>query len=161
MKVKILKKTIKQTEAYIIKSLFVSFTESDVYDKIVGHLKAQGCSIEQIEKFCKPNEYNEKISYAFGLDCSHFTFDRVERFGVLDANIILSRNDKGYVNAKIQIIDKKEQINGYEAPEEDVNGWSTEAPKLNENVEVEQLPSDVQVLANLSLDPNVVSDLPF
>ena len=166
MKVKILKKTIKETEQYVIKSLFVSFTDSSIYAKIVANLKAQGCSIEQIEKFCKPNDYNGNISYAFGLNCSHFTFDRVERFGVLDANIIFSMNDKGYINAKIQIIDKKEQINGYEEPEDTVTGWSTLAPDVKE---VQPLvspnplpPTPFEIAQNNSLNPNdAPEDLPF
>jgi len=168
MKVKILKKTIKETESYVIKSLFVSFSDATLYDKIVANLKAQGCSIEQIEKFCKPNEYNGNISYAFGLNCSHFTFDRVERFGMIDANIIFKQNDKGFINAQIQIIDKKEQINGYEEPEDTVTGWSTPAPEIKavqpmgDGSMAEPAPiTPMQPLEILSLDPNAANDLPF
>jgi hypothetical protein len=129
MKVKIIKKTIKEGTAtsgsdYCIKSLYVSFQEPEIYEKIVKHLKSQKITDDAIEKFCKPNDYNGQISYAFGLNCSHFTFDRVERFGILDANIIFSQNEKGFVSAKIQVIDKKEQVNGYESPEDEVNGWA-------------------------------------
>ena len=166
MKVKILKKTIKEGTTstgsdYCIKSLYVSFTESEIYDKIVKHLKAMAVPDDSIAKFCSPNEYNGVTSYAFGLNCSHFTFDRVERFGILDANIIFSQNEKGFVGAKIQVIDKKEQINSYEAPEEEVTGWSTDAPERK--LEGDPLPSNQ--LPNFndlnSLDPNKVADLPF
>ena len=56
MKVKILKKSIKEGTTsggmdYKIKSLFVSFTESEIYEKIKAHLKAQGCTQESIDKF--------------------------------------------------------------------------------------------------------------
>ena len=128
MKVKILKKSIKEgtTEGgkeYSIKSLYVSFTESDVYSAIVEHLKKMGATSDKIEKFCKPSEYNGNVSYGFGLGCSHFTFDKVERFGVLDAKIIFSINDAGFINAKIQVVDKKEQVLSYDSPEDFVSGW--------------------------------------
>jgi len=172
MKVKIIKKSIKEGDNYCIKSLFVTFTEPELYAKIVNNLKLQGCDIDQIEKFCKPNDYNGNISYAFGLNCSNFTFERVEKFGVLDANVIFSKNDKGYINAKIQIIDKKEQINGYEDPEDTANGWSTPAPSIKEvqpmgdgnhgepnptTVTVDGIP----IFNPNSLNPNEVNDLPF
>jgi len=167
MKIKIIKKSIKEGltstgSEYCIKSLFVSFTESEIYEKIVKHLQGMACAQDAIDKFCKPNEYNGAISYAFWLNCSHFTFDRVERFGILDANIIFGQNDKGYVNAKIQILEKKEQINGYEAPEEEVTGWSTQAPESTKQVEDVQTPIAPVNLPNFnSLDPSVVNDLPF
>ena len=129
MKVKILKKTIKEGDNYCIKSLYVSFTEKDIFDAIVENLKEQKAEDDKISSFCKPNEYNGSVSYAFGLNCSNYTFDRVKRFGILDCKIIFSVNDKGYVNAKIQVVDKKEQINGYEEPEDDVTGWNVPAPE--------------------------------
>jgi len=170
MKVKILKKTIKEGDNYCIKSLFVSFTESNIYDGIVNHLKGIGCEIDQIEKFCKPNDYNGAISYAFGLNCSNFTFERVERFGILDANILFQKNEKGYINAKIQIIDKKEQVKGYESPEDEADGWSSAAPEIKapqpmgDGSKAEPMPTpivDPFTAMNNSLDPNAVQDLPF
>jgi len=110
MKVKILKKTIKEGDNYCIKSLFVSFTEEEIYKKIIAYLKSLGAAEDKISSFCKPNEYNGAVSYAFGLNCSNFTFDRVKRFGILDATVIFQVNDKGFINAKIQVIEKKEQI---------------------------------------------------
>ena len=174
MKVKILLKNIKKGDTitgthYCIKSLFVSFDEADVYEKIVKHLQAMGCSIEQIEKFCKPKEYKEVVSYAFGLNCSNFTFDRVDRFGILDAKIIFSQNDKGYVYAKIQVVDKKEQIDGYEPPtslqDEEVEGWSTPAPAAR-TTETPTFQNAAETLPiptpNFnSLNPKDVEDLPF
>lgn len=156
MKVKILKKSIKEGDTidgrhYSIKSLFVSFTDNTLYSKIVANLKAQGCTDEAIEKFCKPSEYKGETSYCFGFNASNFTFERVAQFGILDAKFIFSQNDKGFVNAKIQVVDKKEQINGYEEPaerEDEVTGWSIPDSAQNKT-------------ENPTLDPAKVDDLPF
>ena len=174
MKVKILKKSIKEGDTidgrhYSIKSLFVNFTDSAIYERIVVHLKAQGCTIESIEKFCKPNEYKGEISYCFGFNASNFTFDRVEKFGVLDANFIFSQNEKGFVNAKIQVVDKKEQINGYEAPEEredEVDGWSIEAPEARSTQPMgDGNKAEPNPITPFGIDPNSLDpqpdDLPF
>ncbi len=117
--------------AYKISSLFVKFEDSKIYENIVKYLKGKGATIEQIEKFCKPNTYRDRVSYAFNLNCSNFTFERVDTFGILDATIIFSINDQGYVNAKILVKDKKEQVFGYEAPEAAVEGWAIEAPPVH------------------------------
>ncbi len=128
MKLFILKKTVKEGvsqrtgSAYKISSLFVKFEEKEIYEKIVSHLQSKGATIDQIEKFCKPNEYNGQISYAFGLNCSNYTFDRVEQFGTLDANVIFDINDAGFINAKIQVVDRKEMVNSYEPPAAAVEG---------------------------------------
>ncbi|NCB85590.1 MAG: hypothetical protein EOM44_14035 [Bacteroidia bacterium] len=169
MKVKILKKTIKEgtTAAgreYQIKSLFVSFTEEDVYNKIVAHLKAMGASEDMVEKFCKPNEYNGNISYAFGLNCSHFTFDAVDKFGILDAKVVFAVNDNGYINARIAIIDKKEQVNSYDAPEDFVDGWACGNPEPKHEQGSDPLGSPV-VIPNLTDLPKMEEEeengLPF
>jgi hypothetical protein len=175
MKVKILKKSIKEGTTsggmdYKIKSLFVSFTEIEIYNRIVAHLKATGCTQEQIDKFIRPNEYKGEISYAFGVNPSSYTFDRVDRFGILDANFVFSQNDKGFIGAKIQVIDKKEQINGYEAPdqqEEEVTGWNVAAPEVKQTVPIDTLQVHESALGipepqpfSTSLEPQV-GDLPF
>ena len=134
MKVTILKKMIKEGVSartgsnYKISSLFVKFEDSKIYENIVKYLQGKGATIEQIEKFCKPNTYRDKVSYAFNLNCSSFTFERVDTFGILDATIIFQINDQGFINAKILVKDKKEQVLGYEAPEAAVEGWAVEAP---------------------------------
>lgn len=130
MKLFILKKTVKEGvsqrtgSAYKISSLFVKFNEKEIYDKIVEHLKGKGASIDQIERFCKPGEYDGEVSYVFGLNCSNYTFDRVEQFGVLDANVVFDINDAGFINAKIQVKDRKEMVNSYEPPADAVEGWT-------------------------------------
>lgn len=130
MKLLILKKKIdkpinkKTGEPFTVISLFVKFYEKETYDNIVKHLQGKGATIEQVEKFCKPNEYNGKTSYAFGLKCSAFTFDKVETFGTLDCNVVFDINDSGFINAKIQVVDSKEKVNGYEASEAEVTGWT-------------------------------------
>lgn len=133
MKLKIIKKNIKEGVSaagreYSIKSLLVVFSEPEVYEKIVAHLRAQGTPEASINKFCSPREYKGETSYSFFLSCSNFTFDAVEAFGTLDAKIIFSCNDAGYVNAKIQVVDKVEQVISYEGPEEFVNGWACPTP---------------------------------
>ena len=138
MKVTILKKMIKEGVSprtgneYKIRSLFVKFTDSKIYDKIVAKLKRDGADDEQIERFCKPNEYKGEVNYAFGLNCSKFTFERVQAFGELDALIDFKLNDSGYINAKIAIKDRIEQVLEYieptESAEEVVEGWATKAP---------------------------------
>lgn len=169
MKLKILKKTVKEgTSAsgveYCIKSLFVGFSEADVYNAIILHLKNRGAGSDAIEKFCKPNEYKGVISYAFWLNCSHFTWDTVERFGILDAKVIFAINDGGFVNAKIMVADRKEQVDSYEGPEEQVTGWSCGNP---EPVKTEEkLPNiesyDVPNLADLgNLEGGTEEILPF
>ncbi len=140
MKVTILKKMIKEGVSprtgneYKIRSLFVKFTDSKIYDKIVSKLERDGASIDQIERFCKPSEYKGEVNYAFGLNCSKFTFERVQAFGELDALIDFNLNDSGFINAKIAIKDRIEQVLEYIEPsegvEEIVEGWAmkTKAP---------------------------------
>jgi hypothetical protein len=75
------------------------------------------------------------------------------------------KNEKGYINAKIQIIDKKEQVKGYESPEDEADGWSTTAPEpkapepMGDGTKAEPNPI-VEPFSN-SLNPNAVDDLPF
>ncbi len=138
MKVTILKKTIKEGisprtgNEYKIRSLFVKFTDPEIYDKIVAKLKRDGADDEQIERFCKPSEYKGEVNYAFGLNCSKFTFERVQAFGELDALIDFKLNDSGFINAKIVVKDRIEQVLNYIEPvgsdEEVVEGWATKAP---------------------------------
>ena len=140
MKVTIIKKTIKEGVSprtgneYKIRSLFVKFTDSEIYDKIVAKLKKDGADDEQIERFCKPSEYNGEVNYAFGLNCSKFTFERVQAFGELDALIDFKLNDSGFINAKIAVKDRLEQVLNYTEPvgseDEVVEGWfMKDAPK--------------------------------
>ena len=136
MKLLIVKKSIKEGEndgrPYKIKSLYVSFDEPEVYQNIVKYLESKGAASDKIESFCKPKEYEGKVNYAFGLNCSKFTFDKVARFGILDAKVIFDVTEKGFINAKIQVVDKKEQITLYEPPttfaEDEVEGWEIETP---------------------------------
>ena len=140
MKVTIIKKTIKEGVSprtgneYKIRSLFVKFTDSKIYDKIVAKLKKDGADDEQIERFCKPSEYKGEINYVFTLNCSKFTFERVQAFGELDALIDFKLNDSGFINAKIAVKDRLEQVLNYTEPigseDEVVEGWfMKDAPK--------------------------------
>ena len=159
MKVTILKKSVKEGVSartgsnYKISSLFVKFEDGKIYENIVKYLQGKGASIEQIEKFCKPNVYNEKITYTFGLNCSNFTFERVDTFGILDATIIFQINDQGFINAKILVKDRKEQVLGYEAPESDVVGWAVEAPPAHSPGKSADEEIERKARARLEADP--------
>ena len=144
MKVKIIKKSIKEFDnGGRLNSLFVTFEDSETYNKIVAHLKGKGAEDATIEKFIKPREYKGITNFGFGLNCSSYTFDRVAQFGILEALIDFILTDKGYINAKINIKDRREQILGYEAPEDEVTGWANgnePAPQyITETTQNEQL----------------------
>lgn len=169
MKLKIVKKNIKEGTTsdgreYQIKSLFVTFTEKEIYEEIVAHLKAMGGQDDKIEKFCKPNEYNGNVSYAFGLNCSNYTFDAVDKFGILDAKIVFGVKDDGYINAKIAIIDKKEQVLNYQAPDDFVDGWACGNPEPKSG-QGSDLPGSPVVIPNLTNLPGMSEEegnsLPF
>ena len=175
MKVTILKKMIKEGVSprtgneYKIRSLFVKFTDSKIYYKIVAKLKRNGASDEQIERFCKPNEYKGEVNYAFGLNCSKFTFERVQAFGEMDALIEFNLNDSGFVNAKIAIKDRIEQVLEYiepsESAEEVVEGWAMKASapvsKSESDLETESTKTEV-IPPTLNLaDDDIDNQLPF
>ena len=175
MKVTILKKMIKEGVSprtgneYKIRSLFVKFTDSKIYDKIVAKLERDGASIEQIERFCKPNEYKGEVNYAFGLNCSKFTFERVQAFGELDALIEFNLNDSGFINAKIAIKDRVEQVLEYieptESAEEVVEGWAMKAPapvsQSESELESESTKAEVIPPMPIPTPGEVEDELPF
>jgi hypothetical protein len=175
MKVTIIKKTIKEVVSprtgneYKIRSLFVKFTDSKIYDKIVSKLERDGASIEQIERFCKPNEYKGEVNYAFGLNCSKYTFERVQAFGEMDAFIEFNLNDSGFINAKIVIEDKVEQVLEYIEPtgsaEEIVEGWAMKGdlPKPDEKSELETESTKPEVIPPMPIPTaeEIDDELPF
>ncbi|NLB87179.1 MAG: hypothetical protein GX793_08980 [Bacteroidales bacterium] len=160
MKLRILKQTIKEGiskrtgNEYKIASRFVSFEDTEIYQKIVSHLKSKGIDDEQIEKFCRPNEYEGKVSYAFGLNCSNYTFEKVDQFGILDAAVIFNISDNGFISARIPIKNRREQVNSYEPPADMVEGWTSE-PEIVEK-EKKQDP-----FFDAKFDDNPEDDLPF
>ncbi len=164
MKLKILKKTIKEGistrtgNEYKISSLFVSFEDAEMYQKIVSHLKSKGADDEQIEKFCRPNEYEGKVSYAFGLNCSNYTFEKVDQFGVLDAVVIFNISNNGFISARIPIKNRREQVNSYEPPADMVEGWTSE-PEIVEKTENKEKKQDP--FFDAKFDDNPENDLPF
>jgi len=158
MKLKILKKMIKEGvsertgKPYKIKSLFVKFTDSTIYAKIVAKLIRDGATMDQIEKFCRPSEYKGEMGYVFSLNCSNLTFDKVENFGEIDALIDFSLNDSGFINARIAIVDRIEQVLKYTEPTigggEQVDGWAADekvqgmSPENAEGEKEPELPSE-------------------
>jgi hypothetical protein len=138
MKVKILLKNIKEGVSrtgspYCIKSLYACVSSKEDANSLAVQAISDGVPVDKIQEVIKPKEYEGVTSYAFGLNCSHFTFDRVERFGTLDCKVEFVVNKDGFVNPKIQVVDKKEQIFGYEPPEpqeEEVTGWESPAPDV-------------------------------
>ena len=180
MKVTILKKIIKEGNTngrdWKIRSLFVKFEEKELYDRIIKKLVSDGATEEQAMKAVKENEYKEEISYVFYLNCSKFTFERVEKFGVIDAKIVFPVNDKGYINPRIVVEAGKEQILSYEEPKEfspegeEITGWAIEAPEpIAENkqdfeVEGKKEIDDYYKYDNPpipEIDTQTVDDLPF
>lgn len=162
MKVQILKKIIKEGNTngrdWKIRSLFVKFDDKEIYDKIIKRIVSDGATEEQAMKAVKENEYKDEISYVFYLNCSKFTFERVEYFGVIDAKIVFPVNDKGFINPKIVVEAGKEQILSYEEPKEftpegeEITGWATKAPEpLSEDKQ------DVEVESN---GDSAIQDLP-
>lgn len=174
MKVKILLKNIKEGigkngQPYCIKSLYACVSTKEDANALATQAIADGVPAEKIQEVIKPKEYEGAVSYAFGLNCSHFTFDRVDRFGMLDCKIEFVVNKDGFINPKIQVIDKKEQIFGYEAPEqqeEEVDGWASTAPEirpqqpLGDGSQAEPNPITPFGVESNSLTPQE-SDLPF
>lgn len=181
MKVQILKKIIKEGNTngrdWKIRSLFVKFDDKDIYERIIKKIVSDGATEDQAMKAVKENEYKEEISYVFYLNCSKFTFERVEKFGVIDAKITFPINDKGYINPRIVVKDGKEQVLSYEEPKEfspegeEITGWATKAPEPiaedKQDIEVESngynaiqdLPDDYPV--EPKVDTQTVDDLPF
>lgn len=166
MKIKIIKKSIKEGDGYCIKSLFCSVDNKEDANVLAMSALEAGATKEQVASLIKAGEYNGAVTYAFGLNCSNFTFEHVERFGVIDATIVFVKNDKGYVNAKIQIIDKVEQVHGYEPPESDVTGWASPAPEIKTHQSIgdgshaELNPIEPFGIESNSLNP-IPGDLPF
>lgn len=180
MKVKILKKNIKEGigkngSPYCIKSLYASVATSEDANALALQAITDGVPKEKIQEVIKKNEYEGVTSYCFGLNCSHFTFDRVERYSTLDCEVEFVVNKDGFVNPKIKVADKKELIFKYEAPsqqttEEEVTGWATAAPEplttapppTEWQSKAEPNPiGDPFLAASNSLDSNAVNDLPF
>ena len=106
------------------RSLFVSFKETEIYEKIVASLIKKGADQSKIDSFIKAGTYNDQPSYSFGLGSSNFTFDAVDKFGTLDANVVFDVNEKGYIEAKIQVLGRKEMVNSYEPLSGAVEGWT-------------------------------------
>ena len=128
MKVTIIKKTVKVLDnGGEIKSLFVRTDDNGIYERIKKHLLGKGGEADRVERFIKPNEYNGVTTYAFNLNCSGFTFEAVDNWGVLDANIIFDINKKGWCEAKIQVKNGKEIVNSYTPSESHVSGWANES----------------------------------
>lgn len=123
MKLKILSKHEKPQDGYSFYSLQVAFSETEIYNKIVDSLEKRGADPTRIEKTIMVGEFDGAPSYRFFLRCSSFTLERVERFGIIDALVNFELNGE-YINPKIAIIDRKEQVLGYEPPEEEVIGWT-------------------------------------
>ena len=125
MKVKILGKYVGSTG---MKSILVVTEKREDANKIAINAGSAGATEDQISKLITKKDYEGVPCYSFFLNCSNFTFERIGKFGILDCDIVCAISAKGFLNAKIQIIDKKEQVSGYKEPEGEADGWSTPAP---------------------------------
>ena len=171
MKVKIQFKNdnsgVKNNKSWRILSLLCSVDTSEDANLIAMHGVKCGVPMESISKLIKPNEYNGVTTYQFKIIVSLFTFERVSRFGILDIDLdnLVITFDGNFANTKILVVDKKEQINGYEEPEDDVTGWKNKAPEakapepMGDGSMGEQLPiTDFSALPNSG---QAGADLPF
>ena len=109
-------------------SLFVSCDDMKIYPAVCARLKKAGATESAIAKFSTPSIYEGVESFAFWLNCSAYTFANVQKFGFLDAKIDFTISKTGSGTAKIVIIDRIEQVDGYEASKTEVKGWNIPAP---------------------------------
>ena len=123
MKLKIINKYADDRGGFTFYSLQVAFSETEIYNKIVDSLEKRGADPTKIEKTIRVGEFNGSPSYTFYLGCSAFTSGKVDRFGIIDALVNFELNGE-YINPRIAIVDRKEQVLGYEPPEEEVTGWA-------------------------------------
>ena len=155
MKVTIIKKTVKVLDnGGEIKSLFVRTDDNGIYERIKKHLLGKGGEADRVERFIKPNEYNGVTTYAFNLSCSIFTFEAVDKWDVLDANIIFDINKKGWCEAKIQVKNGKEIVNSYTASDSHVSGWANESGQAV-SAPAPQLQAPASQYANIMPDAGV------
>lgn len=135
--------------------LFCSFNQKEIYEQMKEALRLQGATEERIDGFLKENEYNGYISYQLNVGCSKYTFERVEAKGVLDAEIVLNVNDRGFINAKIRVHSGRERVLSYNPPNVEVTGWTSEpAPIVTET-------PPLPTLENTPPKNDEVDDLPF
>ncbi len=163
MKVTILKKMIKEGNTngrdWKIRTLFVKFEDENLYEKIIATVISNGADEDTARRAIKPDTYEGVTTYGFFLNVSKFTFERVEKFGVMDAQIVFPINDKGYINPRIVVKNGIEQVTSYEDPapfepqEEEVTGWATKSP-IPEPAPEENEKSDIEV------ESEKVSDIP-
>ena len=134
MKVKI--KSVKGKGHFYL--LWVSVLTPEEANQIAIKAKEFGATPGQIAAFIKKNEYNGVVSFDFNIICSEFTALRVAKNGILDIdseNVRFWVSDKGFLNAAIRVVNKREQINGYESPTEEVEGWNVAALEIQKPIE--------------------------
>lgn len=149
-------------------TLLCSVDTPEEANEIATHGINSGLPQDQIEKLIKKNEYNGKVSYQFNVNASLFTFEHVERYGILDIdaeNLVVSWDGR-FANTKIKVISGIEQINGYKNPESFVAGWASTAPEIKpqqpigDGSHAEPNPIMPFGVDNNSLNPQA-ADLPF
>ena len=158
MKLKILGKYINKSG---IESILVTTESKDNANGIAKKAMEVGATTDQVSKLITAKEYQGVMGYSFFMNCSHYTFEKISKFGVLDCDVVCGLSAKGFLYVKINVIDKVEQVNGYEAQEEDVTGWNIPAPEnlppLGDGTHAEPIPT----FDPNTLDPNVDTGLPF
>ena len=132
---------------FISRSLFVSFTDTKLFQSICDYLISIGASTEQIDKFILENQYHDTDTFYFGLNCTEKTWQIVEAFATLDAKILFTINGN-YINAKIA----EKGINKY-TPAVEQDDWGIAMPQAKE----ESSPATDMPEATMLNNPN----LPF
>jgi hypothetical protein len=141
---KIKAKTEKETSTgKIITKLCLSILEED-YLKIKEHLAKNKDVSENLIKSTFENEYEGKLSYQFWVIVGRSTFDRVEKFGTLEAKFTFSINEKGYINASITRDPEtgKLKVSNYTPPEFASEEWECDVTGLELINNSEKLNSD-------------------
>ena len=168
MKVKI-KVCSKQINERGIPSIYASVEKAEEANKLAILAIDAGASKDLVTKMIKKSDWKGEIGYAFNVNCSSFTLQRVNQFDLLTCDIVFCSTAKGFIYAKINVIDKIEQIFKLEKQtqeQDEVTGWSISAPDVKEVqqlVSPDQLPpTPFEIAQNNSLNPNDASeDLPF
>ena len=172
MELKIIGKYLKEGEkdgkTYSLKTIRLSTESSDIANELAQLAMNSGATLDQSRKVISKGEYKGVTSFTFYSNCSDFTFDNVEQFGTIDCDFDCTVKGD-FVNFKIKVVDRKEIVNLYKAPERAVEGWSGGNP-TDAKVEATKkpigspenpfFPPKNAVDVN-SLDPKAANDLPF
>lgn len=154
MKVTILGKYVSKTG---IESLLVATVSKDAANSMARKASELGATIEQIKKMITEKEFEGEPSYSFFTNCSNFTFEKVQPFGILDCEFKCFMSKNGFLGIRIDKVGYDEIVHSYTKPTG--GGWTCgEAPEIQKQVEL-VAPQPLSELANIESDGDEI--LPF